>query len=71
MSIPNPVGMPGAQILTGNRRGSAHQADRRPRDERKELRVGDGVRRLRLGAVFERADEPQQHHAGDVHRHAL
>ena len=37
----------------------------------KQLRVADGIRGLRFGAVLERTDEPQQHHAGDVHRHTL
>ena len=36
-----------------------------------ELGVADRVRRLRLGAVRERAHEAQQQDAGDVHRHAL
>ena len=41
----------GAEILPGNRGRRAHQADRRPGDERKELRVADRIGRLGLGAV--------------------
>ena len=65
------LGLAGAEVLTGDRRRRAHQPDRRPRDQREQLGVADGVRGLRLGAVLERPDEPQQQHAGDVHRHAL
>ena len=65
------LGMTGAEILSGDRRRRAHQADRRPRDHRKQLGVADRIRGLCGGALFERADEAQQQHAGDVHRNAL
>ena len=45
------IGLAGAEVLTGDGRRGAHQADRRPRDEREQLGVADRVRRLRLGAV--------------------
>ena len=49
-----------AEVLSRHRRRGAHEPDRRPRDEREELRVPDGKRRLRRRALGERADEPEQ-----------
>ena len=66
-----PFGLAGAEVLAGDRRRGAHQADRRPGDQREELGVADGVGGLRFGAVLQRADEAQQQHAGDVHGDAL
>ena len=65
------LGIAGAEVLAGDRRRRAHQAHRRPGDQREQLGVADGVSRLRRGAVFERADEAQQQHAADVHGDAL
>ena len=61
----------GAEVLAGDRRGRAHQPDRGPGDQREQLVVADRVGGLRLGAVFEAADEAEQQEAADVHRHAL
>ena len=66
-----PVRLAGAQVLARHRGGGAHEADRGPGDEREELGVGDRVRRLRRGALRQRADERQQEHAADVHRDPL
>jgi aminomethyltransferase len=46
------------QILAGDRSGSTHQSYRCPRDQGKELGITNRIRRLRLGAVLERADKP-------------
>ena len=44
-----------AEVLSGDRRSGAKQPNRRPGDQREELRVGHGVRRLRLGAFADDA----------------
>jgi len=41
-------------------------ADGRPRDEGEELGVADRVRRLRLSALGQRAEEPEYRDAGNV-----
>ena len=45
------LGMAGAEVLSGDRRRRAHQAHRRPGDQREQLGVADRVRGLRLGAL--------------------
>ena len=60
-----------AEVLPRHRRGGAHQPDRRPRDQRKQLGVADGIRGLGRGALLQPADEAQQRDAGQVHRNAL
>ena len=65
------IGIARAQVLSGDRRRGAHQPDGRPGDQREQLRVADGVGRLRRGALLQRSDEAQQQHTADVHRDAL
>ena len=65
------IRMAGAEVLAGDGRGRAHQSDRRPGDERKELGVRHGIRGLRLRAVRKRADEAEQQHTGHVHHDRL
>ena len=60
-----------AEILSGDRGRGAHQSHRRPGDEREQLRVRDGERRLRRSTLRERADERQHQHAADIHRDPL
>ncbi len=66
-----PVGTSGPQVLARHRGGGAHQPDRRPGDEREQLRIRDGVGGLGGGAGRQRADERQQQHAPHVHRDSL
>ena len=49
------LGMAGPEILARDRRRRAHESDRRPRNEGKQLTVAHGVHGLRLGAP---ASEP-------------
>ena len=61
------VWMPGSEVLARDGGGRAHQPDRRPGDQGKQLGISNCVRRLRLGAVIQRPDEPKQKHTGQVH----
>ena len=65
------LGMTGTEILPGDRCRRTHQADRGPRDHREQLGVANRIRRLRCGALLERAHETQHQHAADVHGDAL
>ena len=65
------IRLAGAEILPGHRGRRSHQSHRRPRNQREQLRVAHRVRRLRFGALRQRANESKQHHARDVHRDAL
>ena len=62
------IGLAGAKILAGGRGGGAHEAYRRPGDEREELRIGNREGRLRRRALRDRPDEREHQHAADVHR---
>ena len=70
-ALQRPFGLAGAEVLAGDRRRGAHQADRGPGDHREQLGVADGVGGLGGGAELQPADEAQQQHAGDVHGDAL
>ena len=65
------IRMAGAEVLPRHRGRRSHQTDRRPRDERKQLRVGDRECTLRGRALCQRANERQHQDAADVHRNAL
>src|ERR1051325_10034982 len=59
------------EVLTRQGGGGAHEPDGGPGDEREQLRVAHRIGGLRLGALRQRSDEPEQQHAGHVHRDPL
>src|SRR6476661_3239269 len=66
-----PIGTASTEVLASYSSGGTHQSHRGPGDQREQLGIGDGKRRLRFGALGQRSNESQEDHTPDIHRDAL